>query len=286
MSFLCQISRSRSDYLRRTLNDLRQGKKPDSCPLNTAEIGPIGESEHFNGTCLCSLCTCSQHVCPSKYYHEPYPNTIYQSQYSAHFQGRPTSANPRVQYRSKFIPSQAVVSETTSQLYFVPHTNLAPPAQRTPHLGRTMSEAKLTVPMSTTYEQNFPLWKVEKFPIMKQVMIDHRKTEIRLEDKTSYNQGVGKKQERESGNGNPNLRDRKNKIEIEFNYPRVSVQKSDYKDCSKMVKKQRGRPQTGGIQKMVAMKGHYVTTTKADFQRKDIEVDHFTVAKAIQKEKL
>ena len=62
-----------------------------ACPLNDPSIGVIGTTDHLTRRCLCKYCTCGQHKCPGVPYLDPYPTSMYSTQYKARFQKGQTS---------------------------------------------------------------------------------------------------------------------------------------------------------------------------------------------------
>ena len=101
-----------------------------ACPLNDPSIGVIGMTDHLARRCLCKYCTCGQHKCPGTPYLDPYPTSMYSTQYKAKYQPGQTSQPIRAalpyhrvnvnemefltQYEKEYRPFRV---ETTGEMY-------------------------------------------------------------------------------------------------------------------------------------------------------------------------
>lgn len=122
----------------------------DRCLLNRQDIGAVTENDHKVRQCLCHLCTCGKHRCPS----EPRKQ---RGSYSTHYQEtyRPktpvsVSAHPALPYR----PNTAKIDFETSHMRdyksYCVQPSLTPPVR-----GSTPS---LPFTGNSSYVADFPNW--------------------------------------------------------------------------------------------------------------------------------
>lgn len=55
------------------------------CVLDDPNLGVISLNDHNVQACLCKYCSCGQHKCPGAPFHNPYPKSMYASQYQHAF---------------------------------------------------------------------------------------------------------------------------------------------------------------------------------------------------------
>ena len=285
MSFLFQLSTKSTEYYRNTLNNLRKGKRPskNECPLNDKEVGAIPEVDHFSGNCICSLCTCGKHICPNGYFHEPYPKSIYKSQYRKNYDPKPLKKTLSFSYISNFLPLQAVDLESTNQDYYKgqkSHSSLDFKPLR------PQSAPKTPLCQSTTYANSYMHYDVSTFPVMKQIHIKHHNSELKIDNTTIYKQSFQNFTPNQAKIPTNQANSLNCSANINFSFPKNSTQRNDYKDFSKNVIFEKKIRQYQPILKMKSTSNQYLSTTKKDYKKKRIEIDHRDVSKAIKREGL
>ena len=122
------------------------------CPLNSQYYGIISETDHRNGLCLCPLCTCKEHICPSSLSKEPYPKSMYSSQYTENYTAHKFSKPLICSTPNKAKSLQPVNFQTTNEEYYRPvlsPTSLAIPGYTKSPLPETKFLGK------TSYNSNY-----------------------------------------------------------------------------------------------------------------------------------
>ena len=124
MSVITTTKSQRGELYESALKKIRKGEKAsaEDCPLNSPNIGLISENDHRVRMCLCPLCTCGKHICPSKAIQDPYPTSIYNSQYMANFDPKPRDQPILIKYQGNFFPSKPFDFETTNEDNYKPHS--------------------------------------------------------------------------------------------------------------------------------------------------------------------
>jgi len=56
-----------------------------TCVLDDPNLGVIAMNDHNVQACLCRYCSCGQHKCPGAPFYDPYPKSMYASQYQQAF---------------------------------------------------------------------------------------------------------------------------------------------------------------------------------------------------------
>lgn len=272
-----QMAKSKSEVFQITRRKLQKGVKPNECPLLNKDIGVISEIDHSTGTCLCSLCTCKKHICPGTYFHEPYPKSIYSSQYSSSFQQKTPTKTAKFSYPTNFFPLKCLDFETTNSLCYTPHPIVS---TKTIERPRPQSAPKALQSYSTTYANSYLHWEVPAFPIMKQEHIDHTKAELKLTDKTIYSENFQRKKgETAKMFANVNF---KSSAAINFGFPKESVQRADYKKITKRYVGVKGASNSTDFS-MKPTNGQYFTTMKKDYTEKQPRMDHRSLSKLMSK---
>ena len=289
---LFQISRTRSEYLNKTFSNLRRGIKANSseCPLNHKEIGLVAENDHLVGHCLCSLCTCTKHICPGSYFHEPYPKCIYKSQYKTNFSQKVLKPVAKFKHMSNFLPMQPVDLETTNHHFYKPPKSLSRPESTCSRPERPASTApKVNFELSSTYASSYKGWSVDPFPIMKQVHINHLKKDCRLDGKTVYSNSFLNRKNKNIKNPspyyNPNIK-MSTTSQIGFSYPKETTQRKEFKDYSRVVKRPRVFLCKERMPRLTPTASQYITTNKQDYRKHDILIDPKVAVKVLKKQKI
>lgn len=124
------------------------------CPLSSPNIGLITETDHRVGLCLCPLCTCGTHECPSNRRPEPYLKSAYTTSYCANFQTKQNWPPVKVSYKKPFLPSKAVEFTTTSSdTYLLPRTRNG---QRGDYQDTPAPLPSIEFSARSAYASNFP----------------------------------------------------------------------------------------------------------------------------------
>ena len=223
------------------------------------------EKSHFN--CLCSQCS-SGHGLKSKTFQlDPYPESMYRSQYMLNFQARSGSQAPPFGTMSNFLPQAKVDFTSTYQTEFIPHQSKPSSSQGNLN-ARSSSAPQIKYANSTTYSNSFTNHKAKKFPIMTGIYIDHRKKGLRVGKRTVYSEEFKEKTGSFVKIENPNIK-LSQTAQLGFEYPRVTTAQREYKDLSKYIeKKSRFKPYEMSF-KLKSCEAQYLSTHKREFILQD-----------------
>jgi hypothetical protein len=261
-------------------------KSPAECPLNSQYFGIVSETDHRNGLCLCPLCTCKQHVCPSALSKEPYPKSMYGSQYSDNFQNQKYSKPLVCLPPNKPKSSQPVNFTTTSEEYYRPvHSPVAlvipgyipSPLPETKFLGKS------------SYNSTFANWGNGGVYYVTQQHLKHTSHELQLNTKTNYKDNFVEIEKEEL------IKPRKLGIEVATvqkgmglkvnNAPSLkeSMSHRDFPDYSKKSLTSREKKEYERIPNLKYITSHYMTMNQADYVSHPIQVDHRNVRKQYER---
>ncbi|CAG9311443.1 unnamed protein product [Blepharisma stoltei] len=124
--------------------------KLDNCYLNNLALDLITENDHEAGYCLCSKCTCGQHICPRVIKTKAYPKSSLRSYYRQEYRKHPIAARP-THSASPIKPSLfKLESETTARREFTPYK-----IDYKPHQKITPEVPKLKFLSRSQYSQDF-----------------------------------------------------------------------------------------------------------------------------------
>ena len=222
------------------------------------------EKSHTN--CLCTQCSPS-HPFKSKNLHlDPYPESMYRSQYMLNYQARPGSLVPPFGTISNFLPQAKVDLKSTYQAEYIPHKSR--PSSQSSLNTRSSSAPQIKYVNSTTYSNSFTKHTANKFPVMTGIYIDHRKKDLKVSKRTVYSEEFKQKKGSFVKIENPNIK-LSQTAQTGFEYPRVTTAQREFKDLSKHIEKNsRFRPYEMSL-KLKSCEAQYLTTHKREFAFQD-----------------
>ena len=288
MSVNSQKLAQRAEIYKKTLETIRQGTNQSNieCPLNNSNIGLISENDHRTRNCLCLICTCGKHICPAKAIKDPYPSSIFNSQYMNNFQNKTPQKTIIPINRGYFIPTASFDFETTNEENYKPHNisvlnvETSKPSPSSP--PRTAFYGK------SNYSSNFVNWGSIVNQIVKPKPVNHSSNEVKLKQKTSYrdnfspispNDAASARPEQIKNNGNT-------RIDPQARFFKDTTNKKEFKDFSKVFEKEKEYKQESLIPRMKSVDNHYISTAKRDYKNTGYELDHRLFRKNIEKQGL
>jgi len=257
------------------------------CPLDAQYYGIISESDHRNGLCLCPLCTCRKHICPSQMSKEPYPKSMYSSLYMENYQGQRYSKPLVVKSPNKAKFSQPVNFQTTSEEFYRPiHSpvSLTIPAYAPSPVPETKFLGK------TSYSSNYSNWGTGGVYYVTQQHLKHTSNELQLTAKSSYRDNFVEIDKEEL------LKPRKLGMEVAAvqrnmglkinNAPSLkeSLSRRDFPDFSGKNLMSREKHPHDAILNVKSTNGHYLTNHQADFTAHPKVIDHRALRKQFNRD--
>lgn len=257
------------------------------CPLDTQYYGIISETDHRNGLCLCPLCTCKKHVCPSQLSKEPYPKSMFSSLYMENFQTHRQSKPLIVRSPNKAKSNQPVNFQTTSEEYYRPiHSpvSLTIPAYTPSPVPETKFLGK------TSYSSNYSNWGTGGVYYVTQQHLKHTSNELQLSAKSSYRDNFVEISKEEL------VKPRKLGMEVAAvqknmglkinNAPSMkeSISRRDFPDFSGKNLMSREKLQHDAILNVKSTNDHYLTNHKAEFIPHSKMVDHRAIRKQFDRD--
>ena len=165
--------------------------------------------------------------------------------------------------KSNFLTLKTVDCESTNHCNYKPH-ELQPTFSCKPTRSFLAPKAQLTT--NTTYSDSYFHYKTITSPIVKQMFIKHYNSEIKLVNKTIYNQSYKKLCPviKNFNHSNPNF---SNAGQLNFNYPKESTNHKVFRDFSKILPKQQNFKADDSILSLKSIKDQYVTIGKKDYAK-------------------
>ncbi|CAG9325803.1 unnamed protein product [Blepharisma stoltei] len=288
------LRKSQSGLLRQSLTTLKSTRSVKSlptvmkeCPLSDPSIGVISENDHRVGLCLCPLCTCGKHKCPGPISIEPYPKSMFNTQYTDNFHKHKPARPAPFKSINNFYSNQLIDFETTSEQFFKPIVTqpvLSLPAYR-PNPPPQMGLSGLT-----SYSSNFPSWGTGGVYYVKQAHIRHTNDSLPLANKTSYTEGFRALDEEElkmAKKANQDLSAFRASVGMKcgsMQAVKESVTKRDFVDWSKKNLMERAPRPVDNILKQHITGDHFVTSARNDFKQYDSSIDHRNLRKRLERE--
>lgn len=217
---------------------------------------------HKSKSCLCTQCSPANPLRSNTHTLDPYPESMYRSQYMLNFKAKPTRQASPFKIANKLLPQDSIDLKSTYQTEYLHHNTR--PSSHDPCKTRSASVPQITYKNTTTYSEFFPKHSAEKFPVMTGFAIDHRKKNLKVSKKTVYNEDFKEMKGSFVKIENPNIK-LSHSAQAEFDYPRVSTVQREYRDLSKYIEKNpRFKPYEFSF-KMKSCNAQYLTTHKREF---------------------
>ena len=288
MSVNSQKLSQRGELYKQTLQTMRQGvNQPTAdCPLNSPNIGLISENDHRTRNCLCPICTCGKHICPSKAIQDPYPSSIFNSHYMNNYQSRSPQRTEIPRNRGNFIPAVSFDFETTNEECYKPHAISV--ISGSPAKSSPLSPPRTAFCAKSSYATNFVNWGPGINQIVKPKPINHTSNEIKLRQNTSYrdnyspighDDAISARPETVKKSGNTH-------IDPQAKFFKDTTNRKEFIDFSRVYNKEKGYKKDRLIPIMKSVDSHYVSTAKNDYKDTTNELDHRLLRKVIEKEGL
>lgn len=152
-----------------------------ACILKKPEVGVVSENDHRVGLCLCKLCSCGNHICPSLKLPETSPISAYASNYKREY--RKKQADQVIHPYQKPYRRQEHQFDglTTMARDFTSFKVEREPEPRAKSAG-------LNVPFAakTSYSLNFPNWGPSATNYERRYNERHQDPKLRAESRTAY----------------------------------------------------------------------------------------------------
>lgn len=153
-----------------------------SCILLKPEVGVISENDHRVGLCLCKLCSCGNHICPSLKLPDTSPLSAYASNYKREY--RKKQADQVIQpYQKPYRKQEHHQFDglTTMARDFPTYKVVKEPQSRPKSAG-------LNVPFAakTSYSLNYPNWGPSNVNHEKRYNERHQDPTLKQETRTAY----------------------------------------------------------------------------------------------------
>ena len=258
------------------------------CPLNSKYLGIISENVHRTGLCLCPLCTCKQHICPSSLSKEPYPKSMYSSQYTENFKTQKFSKPLICQTPNKAKSNQPVNFQTTSEEFYRPVFSPMPltipgyvksPLPETKFLGKT------------SYSSNFSNWGTGGVYYVTQQHIKHTSQELHLNGKSTYKDNfveIGKDELLNSKKLGYEVASLQKNMGLKISQApclKESISRRDFADFSKKSFTTREKKNYEKISELKNTNFHYLTMNQAEFVAHPIQNDHRNIRRQFERNK-
>jgi hypothetical protein len=158
--------------------------QPLDCILDDPELDIIPENHHYVNQCLCSMCSCGKHICPSLR-SSAYPRSTFASIYNESFKRTKSPSPPK-----KIVPIEVKVSsrcidwQPSSRLDY---TNPGLAKTQAVIQPRTLNTANtLKFVSSSVYKSDFNNWGSCSAEKIKPVLITHAFADVKLSSQTTY----------------------------------------------------------------------------------------------------
>lgn len=287
MSVISNSHVERGQIFKDVLSRMRSSSKTNGadCPLNNKNLGIIAESDHLNRKCLCPICTCGKHICPSSAIKDPYPVSTFNTSYMSNYRQHSPEKTVIPKNRGNFLPSVPFDFETTSSEAYKPH---ALTSNSNNFRNQTSSPPKTPFHSSSSYASNFINWGVSANQIVKPGHQKHTVAEAKLNGKSSYQDNFRAladeelkmvKQERVGGQ-------KKSHIDPKAKFDKQTMNRKEFVDYSKKYTRETEiRPQNN-LTRLKSVDSHYVTTNRKDYRSFLGEPDVRSLRRLIEKEGL
>lgn len=290
MSVNTFLPSQRGELYKQTISKMRNHTVDPSgdCPLNSPNIGLISENDHRVRMCLCPICTCGKHICPSKAIQDPYPTSIFASQYMSNFQMRTPQTVKIPHNRGNFLPSVAFDFETSNEEAYKPQNVSAVIAATAIQKNVPLVPPKSAFYAKSSYSNNFLNWGTGANVVVKPDQAKHTTDEIKMIVKTSYRDNYSPIGKEQAISARPETvkKGKNTHIDPKAVFSKVTSNRKDFLDYSRVYDKEPGYKQYSLIPRMKSVDSHYVTTAKGDYRDLTNGPDHRMLRKAMEKEGL
>lgn len=151
-----------------------------NCPLNDNEIDVIPEFYHHLNKCICFICTCGKHICPSQK-RSFQSKDIYQSSYCQSFSRpsmTPTPPRPQTLYRKN---NQKMDLETEYQKKFPGFTFKCVQIEE-----KTTPKLDIKLEGASQYKSDYPNWGPVDYYHTKRPQNPQHDTKLKFQGISSY----------------------------------------------------------------------------------------------------
>lgn len=287
MSVGIEAALKKREIFKDAITNMRKGQRISStdCPLNSSSLGIISENDHLTRKCLCPLCTCGKHICPSAGIPDPYPISTFNSQYMNNYQPRSPEKTLIPKNRGNFFPSVPFDFETTSSECYKPHLHSSINAYSR-HVPN--SPPKTPFNAKSSYANNFVNWGSGITFIVKKSHEKHTTDEVKLNSKTSYRDNYIQLSPEDAKIARPETvkKGKNTHIDPKAAFAKDTTNRREFVDFSKKCKREQGYKPDNAIPRMKSVDNHYVTTNKSTYHDFVGDVDHRVLRKIMEKEGL
>ncbi|OMJ94954.1 hypothetical protein SteCoe_1815 [Stentor coeruleus] len=150
------------------------------CPLNDSEIDMIPECYHYSNKCICFMCTCGKHICPSQRRVIATKHS-YKSSYRRSFSRpsmTPTPPKSQITYRRN---EQKMDLETEYMKKYPGFT-----VEYVPIEEKSTPRFNLKLDTATQYKVDYPNWGPVDYFHTKRPQHPHHDTKLKFQAVTSY----------------------------------------------------------------------------------------------------
>lgn len=153
-----------------------------TCPMDSADLPPVGEMEHFVARCYCFLCTCGKHTCPAAARKQTaFLRSMYDTNYKVAYyrkHGLPSVPLRLEDYRNRSIPMDLM---TIKQRDFLPFK-----VQPEPSFKPKSALQSVQFVCRSSYQANFPNWGPNEVIRVKPLSLPYRGDQVKIEPKSTY----------------------------------------------------------------------------------------------------
>lgn len=154
--------------------------KPSDCPVNASDLDLIPECYHNLNKCLCFLCTCGSHVCPSQS-KQLYNKSIFSSNYRRSYSRHSVSRAPK-RTQSFYKPNSSKMDLITTYMKeFKPQPISNQKSERS-----TSPQPSFKFEGKSQYYRDFPNWGPTDYEHVKRPVNPIHETKIKFRGKSSY----------------------------------------------------------------------------------------------------
>jgi hypothetical protein len=152
----------------------------NACPLNDSNIDVIPESYHYSSRCLCFMCKCGLHICPSEK-RTLYTKDSFKSSYKRCY-SRPSMTPVPQRVKTMYHKNNQKMDLETEYMKKYPGftiENVSIPQSTTP-------QPSLKFDGSSQYNRDFPNWGPVNYHHTKRPVYPIHETKLKFEGMSSY----------------------------------------------------------------------------------------------------
>lgn len=152
------------------------------CILDDPELDIVPENHHYVNQCICHLCSCGKHICPS-IKQIPYPKSTFSTYYKSAYNLKSTPSPPKKIVPLELRPTTRCIDwQTTNRKDY---TN--PGIVRTDSVNQLHTVSPVKFVSSSVYKSEYPNWGSSSTSKIRAPVLSHALTDIKLSCKTTYN---------------------------------------------------------------------------------------------------